>query len=297
MNIRDLKYLIALGKYQHFGEAAKACFVSQPSLSIQIKKLEELLGAQLIERTNKKVFITPLGHQVIAKAQRIVDEFDSIKELCDDTKDVFSSKIKIGIIPTIAPYLLPVILQGLKEQFPNLKLLPKESQTRVIVEDLLDSSLDCLVLALPVECPQSEQRELFDEPFYLAVPSSAPLAKFDSIQEKELDNREIMLLEDGHCFRDQALEICQKIGATEQMDLRATSLETLKHMVRAEAGITLMPESAIDANESQIQYIPFQDPVPHRTVGMVWRKSSPKAELFESLHEAIKKLLNKSFNQ
>lgn len=290
MNIRDLKYLIAVAKYQHFGEAAKACYVSQPSLSIQLKRLEEYLGVRLIERTNKKVLVTPLGQQVIEQAKVVVSEFEQLKHMCQDFQNPYHSVLRMGIIPTIAPYVLPAILKNLKQAYPKLKVLVKESQTRVIVDDLQNGELDFLILALPIDCPRSHEAMLYHEPFLLAAPKGHALAKSRSVNETHLENEEIMLLEDGHCFRDQALDLCKKVGAREKHELGATSIETLKHMVAAESGITLIPEKAADSQHDLISYIPFKSPKPVRTVGMVWRESSTYHELLSELQAEIKKM-------
>jgi len=292
MNIRDLTYLVALVQHRHFGKAAEACFVSQPALSMQIKKLEAYLGVQLLERSNKAVFLTEIGALLATQAQTVLNHVDELKELAKLAKDPFSGELKVGIFPTLAPYLLPHIIPVLTQAFPKLSLYLMEEQTASLLEKLRQGKVDVLILALPVNETGLTTLPLFEEEFVLALPQSHALARKKIIKPGELEHSHLLLLEDGHCLREQALSFCHLMKASEVQRFRATSLETLRHMVAAKVGMTLMPRLACQANDG-ITYVPFSQPKPSRTIGLVWRNSVAKKKLLEEMARQIKKTMKK----
>jgi LysR family hydrogen peroxide-inducible transcriptional activator len=289
MNIRDLKYLIAIADHNSFGKAARACFVSQPALSMQIKKLENTLGVQLIERNNKRLFITDVGALIIQQARDILSGIEALQEIANQSKDPFCSELHIGIIPTLAPYLLPLIIPNLTKLFPKLTLYLVEDTTPNLLNKVNEAKLDAAFLALPTE-NNFVAMPLFDEDFMLAVPLNHPYAKKNVVALKDLNNKTLLLLEDGHCLRDQALAVCHIAHASESENFRATSLETLRHMVAAGVGMTLMPKLSCRKNDN-VSYIPFQTPAPKRTIGLVWRASTSKKVLLEHIVEQIKSIV------
>jgi LysR family hydrogen peroxide-inducible transcriptional activator len=288
MNLRDLKYLVAVAEHRHFGRAAEACFVSQPTLSTQLKKLEEELGVTLIERTNRQVLLTAVGERVVAQAQRVLREANQLSHIAEEYTDPFGGEFRLGVIPTVAPYLLPKILGPIRKNLPNLKTQLTEGQTAVISGMLREGDLDAVILALPIEEENVVERRLYTEPFYMAVSRAHELANKKKVTVEDLDDEQVLLLEDGHCLRDQALEVCNSHNAVENTNFRATSLETLRQMVVADVGITLMPQLAVPAKPAAgIRYIPFQGEIPHRDIGLCWRKSSPREPLLEKLAEVL----------
>ncbi|MGE0622339.1 MAG: DNA-binding transcriptional regulator OxyR [Pseudomonadales bacterium] len=288
MNLRDLKYLVAVAEHRHFGRAADACFVSQPTLSTQLKKLEEELGVTLIERTNRQVLLTPVGERVVAQAQRVLREANRLTTIAEEYADPFGGDFRLGVIPTVAPYLLPKILTPIRKSLPTLKIQLTEGQTAVITRLLREGDLDAVILALPIEEDNVVEHKLYTEPFLLAVSKSHPLAGRKTVTVDDLDEQQVLLLEDGHCLRDQALAVCNSHNAVENTNFRATSLETLRQMVLADVGVTLMPELAIPAKATAaVRYIPFRGEIPHRDIGLCWRKSSPREPLLEKLADVL----------
>ncbi len=284
MNLRDLRYLVAVAEHRHFGRAAAACFVSQPTLSTQLKKLEETLGVTLIERTNRQVMLTPVGESVVAQAQRVLGEVNRLVGFAEEHRDPLGGEFRLGIIPTVAPYLLPRILGPVRKALPNLKIQLIEAQTAAITQMLKEGELDAVILALPLDEDNTVEAVLYREPFYLAVSDRHQIAKRESVSVADLDREQVLLLEDGHCLRDQALEVCKSHNAVENTNFRATSLETLRQMVAANVGTTLMPELAVTADASGVCYVPFQEPDPPcRTIGIAWRASSPRIALLDRL--------------
>jgi LysR family hydrogen peroxide-inducible transcriptional activator len=288
MNIRDLKYLIAVADHNHFGKAAEACFVSQPALSMQIKKLEGALGVTLIERNNKRIFFTDIGKLIVEQARDILYRVDSLQETANQAKDPFCGELHLGIIPTLAPYLLPRIIPKLSTLFPKLSLYLVEETTTNLLAKLNAGKLDAALVSIPID-GDFAVHPLFDEEFVLALPLQHALAKQKNVNFADLENKTLLLLEEGHCLRDQALTVCHRAHAKESKSFRATSLETLRHMVAAGVGMTLMPKLACRANDG-ICYLPFASPIPKRTVGLVWRESSAKKILLEHLVGYIKNL-------
>lgn len=292
MNIRDLKYLTAIADHNHFGLAAEACFVSQPALSMQIKKLENVLGVQLIERTSKSALLTEIGTLMTEHARDILHRVDMMKDAAKQARDPYSGELRLGVIPTLAPYLLPYIIPGLSKQFPKLTIYLIEEQTASLIAKLKQGKLDAALLGLPLLDEDFAALPLFEEEFLLAIPPNHPLSKRKTIRLSDLENKTLLLLEDGHCMRDFALEICYKNKASEAKGFQATSLETLRHMVASKAGMTLIPKLACKSNDG-VCYLPFYSPKPARIIGMVWRPSSAKKILLENVVENIRKRLTK----
>ena len=291
MNLRDLRYLVAVAEHRHFGKAAQACFVSQPTLSTQLRKLEETLGVTLIERGNRQIMLSPAGEQIVAQARKVLQEVNVLTTLADQYRDPLGGQLKLGVIPTLAPYVLPRILTPLKELFPNLSLNLTESQTVPLVQKLKEGELDVLLLALPLNEENIVEYELCKEPFLFAVPKSHAKADRKSVSVNDLSGESVLLLEDGHCLRDQALDVCHSHRAEEDTNFRATSIETLRQMVAAGVGTTLMPEMAVDTAHDDVVYLPFRNKPPHRNVGLCWRASSTRLPLLEELAPAVKRML------
>lgn len=292
MNIRDLRYLVALVDHQHFGKAAETCFVSQPALSMQIKKLEDILGIKLLERTNKSLLFTESGLMIAERARDILNQVDEVHEIAKLAKDPYSGELRLGIFPTLAPYLLPLIIPVLSKKFPKVSFYLVEEESASLVEKLKTGKLHAAFLALPIIEKNFTSSVLFDEEFVLVTPAEHSLAKLKTIKQRDLDNKNVLLLEEGHCLREQALALCQKLNANEAQNFRATSLETLRHMVAAGVGITLMPRLACLASSS-VSYIPFSAPKPLRTIGLVWRSSTAKTPLLEEITTQVRKTLEK----
>lgn len=293
MNLRDLKYLVALADHKHFGRAAAACFVSQPTLSTQIKKLEDELGVPLVERAPRKVMLTPAGRDAADRARRIVAEVEQMKEAARRSQDPEAGTVRLGLFPTLGPYLLPHVVPQLRARFPHLELLLVEEKSDVLLSRLREGKLDAGLLALPITDDQLHTEFLFEEPFVLAVPESHPLAQRESLTLAELSQQQLLLLEDGHCLREQALDVCRLAGANEKSEFRATSLETLRQMVAADVGITLLPTLAVKppvARSQNIHLLGFSDSHPSRQIAMVWRKSSAMSEFLQQLAQVFREL-------
>lgn len=292
MNLRDLRYLVAVAEHRHFGRAAEACFVSQPTLSTQLRKLEDWLGLTLIERSPRQVMLTPAGEAIVAQARRVLGEVNGLAALAEQHRDPFGGSFRLGIIPTVAPYLLPKVLSPLRKALPNLKLQLTEGQTAAITRMLRDGELDALILALPSGEANLAEARLYYEPFHFAASRRHPKARKKSIALAELDDERVLLLEDGHCLRDQALDVCKTHNAVENVNFRATSIETLRQMVAANIGITLMPELAIADEPGGVRYIPFAGPhPPGRTIGIGWRSSSPRTALLKEMTRTLREAM------
>lgn len=290
MNLRDLKYLVALADHMHFGRAAAASFVSQPTLSTQIKKLEDELGVSLVERTPRKVMLTPAGREAAERARRIVVEVEQLKEAARRSQDPEAGTVRLGIFPTLGPYLLPHVVPAIGTRFPRLELLLVEEKSDVLLQRLREGQLDAALLALPVDQDQLHVELLFEEPFVLAAPKHHRLAKRSHLTLAELNDQKLLLLEDGHCLREQALEVCRLAGANEKSEFRATSLETLRQMVAAGVGMTLLPLLAVKppvARAENIRLLGFSDSHPSRRIAMVWRKSSAMSNFLTQLAQVF----------
>lgn len=294
MNLRDLRYLVAVADHRHFGRAADACFVSQPTLSTQVKKLERELGVQLVERNPRHIALTPVGEEVVERARAVLREADAIEEVARRHQDPESGTLRMGLFPTLAPYLLPHVVPALHRRFPDLELLLVEEKTEVVLDQLRDGRLDVGVLALPVHDEGLHQEPLFAEDFVLAVPGDHPLARHDGpVDTSVLAGDHVLLLEEGHCLRDQALSVCRMAGAAEQEGFRATSLETLRQMVAAGVGVTLLPELAVRPPvpmPEDVALLRFVEPVPRREVAMFWRRTSPLRDLLPEVAAVMRRL-------
>lgn len=293
MNLRDLHYLVALAQHRHFGKAAAACFVSQPTLSTQIRKLEDELGVALVERAPRKVMLTTAGRDIVARAQGIVADVEQIKEVARRSRDPAAGSLRLGIFPTLGPYLLPHVVPRIRARFPQLELLLVEEKSPEIQARLRDGRLDAGLLALPLHDEQLQTEWLFEEPFLLAVPELHPLANKRALSLQDLSAQKLLLLEDGHCLRDQALDVCQLAGASERGEFQATSLETLRQMVAANVGITLLPTLAVKppvARSPNIHLLPFHGSQPSRRIAMAWRKSSAMQGFLMQLAQVFREL-------
>ena len=294
MNLRDLGYLVAVAEHRHFGKAAEASFVSQPTLSTQLKKLEAELGVELIERNPRNVTLTEAGQRVVERAKVVLAEVADIQSIARQAKDPEAGSLRIGLFPTLAPYLLPHVVPRLHARFPRMELLLVEEKTEVVLQRLRDGQLDVGVLALPLDHGNLHQEVLFEEDFVLAVPTDHRLASAPGpVDTGVLATEHVLLLEEGHCLRDQALAVCQLAGAHERAGFRATSLETLRQMVAAGVGITLLPELAVQPPvppSEDLVLIPFADPVPRRVVAMFWRPTSVYREVLPGVADEIREV-------
>ena len=294
MNLRDLQYLVALADTGHFGEAAARCHVSQPTLSAQIRKLEEYLGVQLFERQPRRAILTDAGHAVLERARQVTQGAEDIRELARASRDPLGGKLRVGLIPTIAPYLLPRVSVRLRRQLPGLQLMLYEYQTAGLLEKLRAGELDLAILALPADTAGLQTRSLFAESFVVAMPRRHRLADRKRLKPADLEGQILLLLEEGHCLRDQALEVCGGVGASEEQDFRATSLETLRQMVAAGLGVTLLPRLAAEgpiAAARGVVFRPFAPPSPSRMVGAAWRDSSSRREAIDAVCDVLARAL------
>ncbi len=290
IKLKDLRYLVAVADTRHFGQAAARCFVSQPTLSAQLKKLETSLGVQLIERQPRRVSLTETGQAIVQRARRILEASDEIVTLAQSRSDPLAGRLRVAMLPTIGPYLLPIVAPRLRKALPRLELLLYEYQTVPMLEKLHAGEVDVGILALPVDLDGLTERKLYDEAFVVAVPSAHRLAKRERVKPAELDGETLLLLEDGHCLRDQALAVCSRGSVHEHQDFRATSLETLRQMVAAGSGVTLLPELAARgayAVARGISIVPFTKPTPNRHIGAVWRRSTARLDAIEGVCKVI----------
>ena len=295
MNLKDLKYLVALADTGHFGRAAARSFVSQPTLSAQLKKLEEYLGVKLVERQPRNVQLTEVGKQVVVRARRMLDDGEEIVALARSNSDPLAGKVRLALIPTIGPYLLPRVMPKIRKSLPQLGLMLYEYQTEALMKRLHDGEIDLGIIALPTPLDGLESRSLYEEAFTVALPNNHPLAEKSTLRVQDLKGHTLLLLEDGHCLRDQALEVCGRVDVREAEDFRATSLETLRQMVVAGLGITLLPESAVEAPfgpQRGLAIRHFAKPAPTRSVGAVWRKSSTRLLAIAEICKIIERAMN-----
>jgi LysR family hydrogen peroxide-inducible transcriptional activator len=290
MNIRALQYFVKLADLRHFSKAADACFVSQPTLSTQIRKLEEELGVQLVERSPKNIMLTPVGEEIAERARLVLSDIDQIRAVARRSGNPAEGTIRLGLFPTLAPYLLPHVVPEVRSRYPKLRLQLAEEKTEDVLRMLRQGELDAGILALPINEDGLQKKILFKEPFVMAMPANHPLAERPSIRMTDLEGAELLLLEEGHCLREHALEVCALAGAHERVDFHATSMETLRQMVAAEVGVTLMPLLAVKppiAETANVVIRPFDDPAPTRTIAMVWRSSSALSGFIQELSESI----------
>ncbi|PHM57642.1 DNA-binding transcriptional regulator OxyR [Xenorhabdus hominickii] len=297
MNIRDLEYLVALAEYRHFRRAADACHVSQPTLSGQIRKLEDELGVMLLERTSRKVLFTQQGMLLVEQAKTVLQEVKVLQEMASLQGESMSGPLHIGLIPTIGPYLLPLIIPELHKLFPKLEMYLHEAQTQNLLAQLDSGKLDCAILALVKETEAFIEVPLFEEPMKLAVYEEHKWADRTQIRMSELSGEKLLMLEDGHCLRDQAMGFCFQAGAKEDTHFRETSLETLRNMVAAGSGITLLPDLSVPKERKRdgICYLECCEPEPKRTVILIYRPGSPLRGRYEQLAEAIRAKMGNYF--
>jgi LysR family hydrogen peroxide-inducible transcriptional activator len=286
-SVRQLECAVAVADQRHFGRAARACAISQPALSSQVHQLEEELGVRLFERARRGVLVTPAGEAVIERSRAALQALDDVVDAAR-RRGPLEGPLQLGVIPTVAPYLLPRWLPRVREAYPALRVFLHEDQTARIVERLRHGELDLLLLALPVAGDDLQAHPLFAEPFLLAAPRGHPLAAGGRrrVRERQLEGEPVLLLEDGHCLRDQALALCRHAGARESAEVRASSLTTLVQMVAGGFGVTLIPEGAVPVEvhpDDQVVLRRFEAPEPTRTLGLLWRKASPRAEAFSEL--------------
>jgi LysR family transcriptional regulator, hydrogen peroxide-inducible genes activator len=296
VTLRQLRYLGALAEHRHFGRAAEACAVTQPALSMQIRDLEKFLGVELVERRPGEIALTEIGIEVARRGERILAASRDLVDLARHRGRVLSGRLMLGIIPSLAPYVLPKILPPLQRRYPELRLELRETQTKVLIEELVRGTLDVVMLALPVSETELESIRLFDDPFLFAVPASDPRSETVRVTPEDIDPRQLILLEEGHCLRDQALAYCadsRRDGGSGTMGLGATSLTTVMQMVASGYGVTLVPEVAVDVEvrDERIKLLRFAAPPPGRTVGLVWRQSSPRKIDFAALGELVRETL------
>ncbi len=297
MNIRDLQYLVAVADHGHFGRAAEACYVSQPTLSTQLKKLERELGVPLVERSTRGAVLTAAGEEIVRSARAILLEVDDIHAIAEQAADPEAATLRIGLFPTLAPYLLPHIVPAIHERFPKVELLLSEEKTDVVLSRLRAGALDVGILALPIRAEGLVVEPLFDEDFVLAVPADHRLAAMpdEPVGLDVLAHERLLLLEEGHCLREHALELCNLAGATERSGFRATSLETLRQMVAAGVGMTLLPALALKAPvtvSSSVTTRRFTEPAPSRRVALCYRSSSVHRELLAKVADIIRDCLD-----
>lgn len=294
MTLRELRYLVALADFGHFGRAAEACHISQPTLSTQLRKLEAFLGVTLFERTNKSVHITQIGAQIVAKARRVLAEADAIVALARQKTGPLTGPLNLGVIPTLGPYLLPWLLPALTDAYPDLSLIVHEDLTDHLLDRLKTHRLDAALVALPVVDDDLTARPLFDEPFFLACPPGHPLARGQLVGPSELRQAHLLLLTDGHCLRDQALAVCGQTDAPPQnhgADFRASSLETIRQMVAAGMGCTLLPAMALASGEDRHVAVRSLAGEASRRISLVWRKTYAKPSDLELLADVVRSSL------
>ncbi|GHA05709.1 DNA-binding transcriptional regulator OxyR [Oceanisphaera arctica] len=293
MNLRDLEYLVALAEERHFRKAAEKCFVSQPTLSGQLRKLEDELGVVLMERTSRKVLFTPAGDAITAQARRVLAETKELRDIARTFTEPMSGELHIGLIPTVGPYLLPHIIPVLKQHFPELHIYLYEAQTHSLLKQLADGDLDCLILAQLEHMDNFGSLPLYDEPMMLALPTEHAWAGREQIALSELQGEKLLMLEDGHCLRDQAMGFCFAAGIGEDNHFQATSLETLRNMVAAGSGLTLIPQLAIGQHNGNlgVSYLPVTDPEPCRTIALLYRIHSVRRPCFNEMAKVISQLI------
>jgi len=296
MTLTELRYIVAVARERHFGRAAQACFVSQPTLSVGIKKIEEELGVMIFERGSNEITLTHVGEEIVAQAARTLENAAAIKTIAQQSGDPLSHPLRLGAIYTIGPYLLPTILPILRESAPNMQLLIQESYTASLREQLKQGKLDVAILSLPFEEPGMVIRPIYDEPFQVAVPLNHAWRDRAAIPPQDLGNEPVLLLGSGNCFRDQVLQVCPALArgtsaSGMQQTLEGSSLETIRYMVASGVGMTILPCTAagqVREDSAMLRFIPFTQPSPKRRVALVWRKSFTRPQAVEVLIDAIR---------
>jgi LysR family hydrogen peroxide-inducible transcriptional activator len=294
MTLTELRYIVAVARERHFGRAAEACFVSQPTLSVAVKKLEDELDMKIFERGGSEVSVTPLGEEIVRQAQTVIEQAQGIREIAKRGKDPLSGPLRLGVIYTIGPYLLPDLVRQTIARTPQMPLILQENFTAKLLDMLRTGELDCAIMAEPFPDAGLAVALLYDEPFMVAVPKAHPLATRSSIPAEELKRETLLLLGTGHCFRDHVLEVCPEYARFSsdaegiRKSFEGSSLETIKYMVAAGMGITVVPQLSVPAAEhSHLAFVPFADPVPTRRVVLVWRRSFTRYEAVAALRNAI----------
>ncbi len=288
LSMKHLRYFEALARLGHFGRAAEACAISQPALSVQIRELEELIGAPLVERGGRQIRLTSMGEEFAERVRAILRSVDELAELARAAHDSLAGRLRIGVIPTIAPYLLPDVIKTLTRRYPGLEPRPREAVTQRLIKDLQEARLDAAIVALPVSEATLEEVALFSEEFVLVRPledAGKPVPSSEMLQEMRL-----LLLEEGHCFREQALSFCNIAGAPPRELMEGSSLTTLVQMVGAGIGVTLLPKMAVptETRSADVSVFRLAEPRPFRTIGMVWRKTNPLASQFGQIAEIVR---------
>ena len=294
MTLTELRYIVAVARERHFGRAAEACFVSQPTLSVAVKKLEDELDVKLFERGSAEISVTPLGEEIVRQAQAVLEQAQAIKEIAKRGKDPLAGPLRLGVIYTIGPYLLPDLVRQAIARVPQMPLMLQENFTVKLLEMLRAGELDCAILAEPFPDTNLATAPLYEEPFMVAVPRSHPLASRERIDAEELKRETMLLLGAGHCFRDHVLEVCPEFARFSsdaegiRRSFEGSSLETIKHMVAAGMGVTVVPRLSVPVEpHPHLVYIPFEDPAPTRRVVLVWRRSFTRYEAIAALRNAI----------
>ncbi|NMM26571.1 MAG: LysR family transcriptional regulator [Glaciimonas sp.] len=298
MTLTELKYIVAVAREKHFGHAAEACFVAQPTLSVAIKKLEDELGVVIFERGGAEISITPLGAKIVAQAELVLEQTAAIREIAKQNKDPLAGPLRLGVIYTIAPYLLPPLVGAMIEQVPQMPLVLQENFTVRLLESLRQGELDAAIIALPIPDHGLMVQPLYDEPFVVALPKHHRWANRSSIRAEELKSETMLLLGNGHCFRDQVLEVCPEMarysgpnsGDGISHTFEGSSLETIRHMVASGIGITVLPKASVpdmDSRSGMLRYLPFEQPAPSRRVAIAWRKSFTRSPAIETVRQAV----------
>jgi LysR family transcriptional regulator, hydrogen peroxide-inducible genes activator len=289
ITLRQLRYLDALARHRHFGRAATACAVTQPALSMQIRDLEAQLGVELVERRSGEAILTEVGVEIARRGESLLAAANDLVEYAHHRGRPLTGRLRLGVIPTLAPYMLPRILPLMQRRYPELRVELRETQTRVLLDELAHRSLDVIILALPIEDADIETMQLFDDPFLLAVPAQDGSVGQERVDPLTIDPRRLILLEEGHCLRDQALAFCAGARPDASMSLGATSLATVMQMVANGYGVTLLPQVAsdVEARDDRVRLVRFTKPEPGRTIGLAWRRTSPRKADFLALGQLI----------
>lgn len=296
MTLTELRYIVTLAQEQHFGRAAERCHVSQPTLSVGVKKLEEELGVLLFERSKSAVRVTPVGQGIVAQAQRVLEQAQTIRELAQAGKNQLTAPLRVGAIYTVGPYLFPHLIPLLHQSAPEMPLYIEENFTHVLRDKLRNGELDVIIIALPYQDTDVLTKPVYDEAFCVLLPANHAWAAKDSIDSHLLNEKNLLLLGEGHCFRDQVLEACptsipSAVGESRYTTVEASSLETIRHMVASGLGVSVLPQSAIEANRYDTGVIavrPFAEPAPRRTVAIAWRATFPRPKAIDALVNAIR---------
>ena len=289
ITLKQLRYLGALAEHRHFGRAADACSVTQPALSMQIKDLEKQLGVELVERRPGEVMFTEVGLEVSRRSEQVLAASRDLVDFARHRSRVLTGSLTLGIIPSLAPYVLPKILPALQRRYPDLRIELRETQTKVLLDELMHGALDVVMLALPAAGADTESIALFEDPFLFAVPAADPRAETTRVSARDVDQEDLILLEEGHCLRDQALAYCTGGNRNGGLGLGATSLATVMQMVANGYGVTLVPQVAVDVEvrDKRVKLLRFAPPQPGRTVGLAWRRTSPRKADFIALGEIV----------